>query len=378
MAKKDYYDLLGVSKGVDDKALKSAYRKKAMEFHPDRNPDDAEAEAKLKEVNEAYGILSDAEKRAAYDRFGHDAFEGGMGGGGRGPGGAGGAGFGDFSDIFEEMFGAFGGGGRGRGGRSAPNRGSSLEYALEISLEEAFEGVKKTISFPVKQSCGSCDGSGAKAGSTAKPCPTCQGRGRVRQQQGFFAMERGCPTCQGQGTTISDPCGSCNGQGRISKEKKLAVTIPAGVQDGTTIQYPGAGEAGLRGGSAGDLHVVLSVRNHSVFERDDNDLHVETPISFVTAALGGKVTVPTIDGRTLQATIEAGTQHGKTLRLRGQGMSVYNSSLRGDLILHASIEVPVRLNEEQKGILRQFEEKTKESDNYPKIKGFMKRLKDLF
>lgn len=376
MAKQDYYDLLGVSKSADAKELKSAYRKKAMEFHPDRNPDDPEAEAKLKEVNEAYSILSDAEKKAAYDRFGHAAFEGGMGGGG---GGAGGAGFSDFSDIFEEMFGAFGSGGaRGGRGRSAPNRGSSLEYSLEISLEEAYEGVKKTISFPVKQACEKCDGSGAKPGATAKSCPTCGGRGRVRQQQGFFAMERGCPTCQGQGTTISDPCGSCNGQGRTSKDKKLAVTIPAGVQDGTTIQYPGAGEAGLRGGSAGDLHVVLSVRNHSVFERDENDLHVETPISFVTAALGGKVTVPTIDGKTLQATIEPGTQHGKTLRLRGQGMSVYNSSLRGDLILHAVIEVPVRLNSEQKDLLHKFEQATKEGDNYPRMAGFMKRLKDLF
>jgi molecular chaperone DnaJ len=376
MAKQDYYDLLGVSKSASEKELKSAYRKMAMKYHPDRNPDDAEAETKFKEANEAYEILSDPDKRAAYDRFGHAAFEnGGMGGGPRG--GAGAGGFEGFADIFEEMFGAFGGAGGGGRGR-APNRGATLEYPLEVSLEEAFKGVKKTISFPVKQTCETCDGSGSKGNSEPETCPTCGGRGRVRQSQGFFAMERGCPTCQGQGSIISDPCGDCHGQGRTTREKKLSVTIPAGVQDGTTIQYPGGGEAGTRGGKPGDLHVVLGVRRHAIFERNGNDLHVETPISFVTAALGGKITVPTIDGRTLQATIEPGTQHGKTLRLRGQGMSVYNSNLRGDMIIHTAIEIPVQLTDKQKEILQDFEKASSEESHYPRVQGFLKRIKNLF
>jgi len=299
MAKQDYYETLGVDRGADEKALKSAYRKLAMKYHPDRNPDDAAAEAKFKEVNEAYDVLKDADKRAAYDQFGHAAFENG------GPGGAGGGGFdfggGGFADIFDEMFGDFmGGGGRGQAGnrgRAGAARGSDLRYNMQISLEDAFKGRETQIRVPTAVSCGDCNGSGAAKGSHPSTCDSCQGHGKVRAQQGFFTIERTCPACNGSGQVIQDPCGTCSGAGRVQKEKTLKVTIPAGVEDGTRIRLSGEGEAGAQGGGAGDLYIFVAVAPHRMFRRDGADLHIRVPIPMATAALGGSIEVPTVEGK---------------------------------------------------------------------------------
>ena len=368
MAKRDYYDVLGVSKTASEKELKSAYRKKAMEFHPDRNPGDAGAEVKFKEVGEAYEILKDDQKRAAYDQYGHSAFEGAGAGSGFSSDASG------FSDIFDQMFGGFSGM-SGRGGGRRQVRGADLQYNLEINLEEAFEGKKTQITLPSSENCGTCSGTGAKPGTFPTTCPTCNGRGRIRQQSGIFAMERTCPTCQGDGQLIKERCSACGGRGRIAKDKKLNVTIPAGVEDGTRIRLSGEGEAGPRGAPAGDLYIFLSVRNHKLFERDGSDLHIELPIEFTTAALGGTVEVPSIDGSTSRIKVPDGTQHGKQFRLRGKGMSIYSREDRGDLYVHTSVQIPSNLNGRQKELLREFADI---SDASPSVASFFGKVKDLF
>jgi molecular chaperone DnaJ len=314
MAKRDYYETLGVSKGASAEELKKAYRQKAKELHPDRNSDNPQAEAQFKEVNEAYEVLKDADKKAAYDRYGHAAFEGGMGGGGGGP--RGGFAQGDFasafSDVFEDLFGDFmGGRGGGGGGRSRAQRGSDLRYNLRVSLEEAFAGVQKTISVPTSVSCDTCHGTGAEGGAEPVTCPTCSGMGKVRAQQGFFTVERTCPTCGGAGQIVKNPCKSCGGAGRVERERSLSVNIPAGVETGTRIRLAGEGEAGLRGGPTGDLYIFIEVKDHPIFQRDGVTLFCRVPISFTTAALGGEVEVPTIDGGRSRVRVPAGSQTGK-------------------------------------------------------------------
>lgn len=378
-SKRDYYDVLGVSKGANKDELKKAYRTLAMKYHPDRNPGDKEAETKFKEINEAYEILKDDDKRAAYDRFGHDAFNGGMGGGGAGRGG-----FdfgGGFADIFDQMFGDFMGGGRaGGGGGNAGMRGSDLRYNLSISLEDAFAGKNATISVPTTVSCESCSGSGAKDGSAPAACGTCGGAGRVRVQQGFFTIERTCPTCQGQGRVIKDPCGACSGTGRTEKEKTLEVRIPAGVEEGTRIRLSGEGEAGLRGAPAGDLYIFLSIKPHRIFQRDGANIQCKVPIPMVTAALGGVIEVPCIDGSRAKVTIPPGTQSGNQFRLREKGMSVLRSAARGDMYIQAIVETPVNLTKEQEDLLRQFEAagNSSDKDQSPESSGFFKRVKDFW
>ena len=383
MAKQDYYELLGVGKGAAADELKSAYRKKAMKFHPDRNPDNPEAEQKFKEINEAYDILKDEQKRAAYDRFGHDAFDGtgGMGGGMGGGGFRGDPGSG-FADIFEDLFGAMGGGGGGRSQRGQQGRGADLRYNMEISLEEAFSGKKATIRVPSSVSCEGCDGSGAEAGSEPAVCPTCSGAGKVRAQQGFFTIERTCPGCHGQGRIIKNPCNECGGAGRVEKDRSLNVNIPEGVEEGTRIRLAGEGEAGLRGGPQGDLYIFLSIKLHDLFERDGAHLHCEVPVPFATAALGGTVEVPTVSGGRAKVTIPAGTQSGRQFRMRGKGMPVLRSKALGDLYIHTAVETPVNLNKKQRELLRAFEAELGESNSpategfFSKVKGFWESMKD--
>ncbi len=361
MAKRDYYEVLGVSKSASADELKKAFRKKAMEAHPDRNPGDANAESRFKEVNEAYGILSDPDQRAAYDQMGHAAFDPSMGGrGGGGGGGAGNYGFTNFADVFDEMFGDFmggGGGGRrgGSGGRSGNSRGQDLRYDMEISLEEAFKGIQKTIDVRTSASCDTCSGSGAAQGAAPATCTTCNGLGRVRMQQGFFTIERTCPTCGGSGKMIKDPCKRCNGTGRQSKTKKLQVNIPAGVEDGTRVRMAGEGEAGLRGAQPGDLYIFLTLKPHALFKRDGNNIHCRVPIPMVTAALGGTVEVPTIEGKRARLTIPAGTQSGQQFRLRMKGMSILHSTLRGDMYVEAKVETPVNLTRRQRELMEEFQ-----------------------
>ena len=385
MAKRDYYEILGVDKGADKDALKKAYRKLAMKYHPDRNPDDKQAETKFKELNEAYDVLKDDQKRAAYDRFGHDAANGGFGGGGGGFGGAGGfgsaggfGGAGGFSDIFEEIFGGGfnqrgGGQGSSRGGR----RGSDLSFELDITLEDAFNGKDATIKVPTWETCDECHGNGAAKGSKPVICDTCNGVGRVRAQQGFFTVERTCPTCNGQGEMIKDPCKACGGSGRKRKEKKLQVNIPAGVDDGTRIRLAGEGEAGVRGGGTGDLYVFISVKPHRFFKREGANLHCRAPISFTTAALGGSVEVPTIEGKKSRVTIPAGTQNGQQFRLKGKGMSVLRSPSRGDMFIEVAVETPVNLSAKQKTLLKEFEGGVT-SKNNPQSSGFFDKVKELW
>jgi molecular chaperone DnaJ len=380
MAKRDYYDVLGVQKGADEKALKSAYYKQAKKLHPDNNPGDKEAEAKFKEVNEAYDVLKDPQKKAAYDRFGHQAFENGMGGGGRGPGGAG---FGpDFSssmsDIFEDLFGDFmGGGGRGRQqrgrGSGGAQRGSDLRFNLEINLTEAFTGKTAQVRVPSSVSCETCKGSGAKPGTAPKQCGTCGGAGVVRSQSGFFTVERACPTCQGRGQVISDPCNSCGGQGRVQKERTLSVNIPVGVEDGTRIRLAGEGEAGMRGGPSGDLYIFLSVRPHEFFQRDGADLYCKVPISMATASLGGEIEVPTIDGKKARVNIPEGAQNGKQFRLKGKGMPVLRSSQAGDMYIQVAVETPVNLTRRQRELLKEFDKEAR--NNSPESEGFFAKAK---
>lgn len=382
MAKQDYYELLGVSKGADGDEIKKAYRKLAMKYHPDRNPDDKTAEQNFKDVNEAYEILKDDEKRAAYDRFGHAAFEQGGPGG---PGGFGGGfeGFGGgFADIFEEMFGGGGGGfggGRGPGGQEQSGRGSDLRFNMDISLEDAYTGKSTEIRVPSSVACDSCGGSGATKGSEPVNCTTCGGHGRVRSQQGFFTVERTCPSCHGQGKVIKDPCRNCSGTGRVHKEKTLSVNIPAGVEEGTRIRLSGEGEAGLRGAPAGDLYIFLSVKPHRIFQREGANIYVRVPVPMTTAALGGSVEVPAVDGSRARINIPTGTQSGQQFRLRGKGMSVLRSSSRGDMFVELSVETPVNLTKKQKELLEEFRaEGGDENKHCPETGGFFSKVKDLW
>lgn len=369
MSKRCYYDVLGCKKGAPISELKSAYRKLAMELHPDRNPGDHTAEAKFKEINEAYDILKDDQKRAAYDRFGHAAFEqGGMGNGFHG--GAGNP-FEDISDVFESIFGEMMGGGRGR----KSNRGGDLRYNLSISLEEAFNGSKAEIKVPSAVACDACAGSGAEKGTTAETCPTCQGHGKVRASQGFFTIERTCPQCQGRGKIVRKPCKQCGGAGHVQKERTLVVDIPPGVEEGTRIRLTGEGQAGFGGGPNGDLYVFLSVGQHPIFQRDGHDLYARVPVSFTTAALGGTIEVPTLDGGKTNVKIAEGTQTGRQFRVRGKGMPVLRGNgLAGDLFVEIFVETPVKLSKEQKDLLRQFEG-CGQGGCQPECEGFFSKVK---
>jgi molecular chaperone DnaJ len=371
MAKQDYYELLGVTKSASADDIKKAYRKLAMQYHPDRNPGDKAAEHKFKEVSEAYDVLKDEQKRAAYDRFGHAAFEGGRGGG---PG-AGDFGFATgFADIFDEMFGEFMGGRRGQ----ATGRGNDLRYNLEITLEEAFKGKQATVRVPTLSACEACNGSGAESGSKPVTCTTCYGSGRVRAQQGFFTIERTCPSCQGAGRVIENPCRSCGGQGRVRKEKTLSVAIPAGVEDGTRIRLAGEGEMGVRGASAGDLYIFIGVAPHPIFQRDGANIFCRVPIPMTTAALGGSVEVPTIDGGRARVNVPAGTQSGHQFRLKGKGMSVLRSTQRGDMYIQAVVETPMNLTKKQQELLREFEKAGETAKTSPESEGFFARVKEFF
>lgn len=378
MAKRDYYEVLGVGRGADEKELKSAFRKLAKQHHPDANPGDKTAEQKFKELNEAYDVLKDPQKKAAYDRFGHQAFEGGMGGAGASAG----AGFGpefssSMSDIFEDLFGEFMGGGRtrGRGGRAnaSASRGADLRYNMEISLTEAFTGKTAQIRVPGSVACDACAGQGAKPGTSTKTCPTCQGQGAVRQSSGFFTVERTCTTCQGRGQVISDPCTQCSGTGRTTRERNLSVNIPAGVEDGTRIRLAGEGEAGFRGGPSGDLYIFLSVKPHEFFQRDGADLFCRVPVSMTTAALGGEIEVPTIDGKKARVPLPDGTQSGKQFRLKGKGMPVLRTGAHGDMYIQVSVETPVNLSRRQKELLKEFDKEAK--GNSPQSEGFFAKAK---
>lgn len=379
MAKRDFYDVLGVKRGASADEMKKAYRAKAKELHPDRNPGDASAEARFKELNEAYDVLKDEQSRAAYDQFGHAAFEGGMGA--RGP--QGGPGFGpDFSasmsDIFGDLFGDFMGGGRARRGNDGGRtRGQDLRYNMEISLEEAFEGKKAQVRVPSSVQCETCKGSGAEAGSKPITCPTCQGDGKVRASQGFFTIERTCPTCHGRGQTIEKPCKVCHGAGRVERERTLSVSIPAGVEDGTRIRLSGEGEAGMRGGPAGDLYIFLNVRPHALFQRDGADLFCRVPISMTVAGLGGEIEVPTLNGKRMKLKVPEGAQSGRQFRLKGKGMPILNSRETGDLYVQVTVETPVNLTKKQKDLLKQFEELSTEGNN-PESSGFFARAKEFW
>jgi molecular chaperone DnaJ len=375
MAKRDYYEVLGISKGASADEIKKGYRQKAKDLHPDRNTDNPEAEGQFKEAGEAYEVLKDADKKAAYDRYGHAAFEGGMGGGGR-PGGMGGQGdFGSaFSDIFDDLFGNMGGG-RG-GGQSRAARGNDLRYNLRVTLEEAFAGLQKAITVPTASSCGSCNGTGAEGGSEPQTCPTCSGMGKVRAQQGFFTVERTCPTCNGMGQTIKNPCQECHGQGRVEKEKSLSVNIPAGVETGTRIRLAGEGEAGMRGGPTGDLYIFIEVRDHDLFEREANHLFCRVPVSMAKAALGGDIEVPTIDGGRSRVKIPAGSQSGRQMRLRSKGMPALRGGGPGDMFIEMAVETPVNLTSKQKELLREFEELA--SDNNPQSSTFFNSVKSFW
>lgn len=376
MSKRDYYEILGVSKDVDGKELKKAYRKVAMKFHPDRNPDDPAAEEKFKEASEAYEVLSDEQKRATYDRYGHEGLEGagGMGGGGFGGGGAG-----NFSDIFGDVFGdMFGGGGGGR--RGGPQRGSDLRYTMDLTLEEAVRGVEKKIQVPTLVSCEPCGGTGAKPGSKPETCGTCHGQGQVRMQQGFFAVQQTCPKCRGAGTIIKDPCNSCHGRGVKEETKTLSVKIPAGVDTGDRIRLTGEGEAGAMGGPSGDLYVQVSVRQHEIFERDGEHLYCDVPISIVDAALGGEIEVPTLDGR-VKLKIPAETQSGRMFRLRGKGVTPIRHHSPGDLMCRVQVETPVNLSSEQKELLEQFQASLdggKSDKHSPRKKSWFDGVKKFF
>lgn len=378
MSKRDFYEVLGVSKGASTDEIKKAYRKKAKELHPDRNKDNPEAEAKFKEANEAYEILKDADKKAAYDRFGHAAFEGGMGGG-HGPRPGAGFGSGDFSsafsDVFDDLFGDFMGGGRGGGGRRAA-RGSDLRYNLRISLDDAYSGMQKTINVPTAVACSACSGSGAEGGAEPTSCPTCSGMGKVRAQQGFFTVERTCPTCSGLGQIIKNPCTKCGGAGRVEKERALNVNIPAGVETGTRIRLAGEGEAGMRGGPPGDLYIFVEVAPHDLFERDGVNLYCRVPVSMAKAALGGSIEVPTIDGGRGRVQIPQGSQSGRQMRLRGKGMPALRGNGIGDMFIELAVETPVNLTSRQKDLLKEFDELSE--DNNPETKSFFSTVKSFW
>ena len=378
MSKRDFYEVLGVSRGADADEIKKAYRRKAKELHPDRNSDNPDAESQFKEANEAYEILKDAEKKAAYDRFGHAAFEGG-GGGGR-PGG-GFQGQGDFasafSDVFDDLFGDFMGRSRGPGGgRNRASRGSDLRYNLRITLEEAYAGLQKTIQVPTSVPCGTCNGTGAEGGAEPVTCPTCSGMGKVRAQQGFFTVEQTCPTCNGLGQTIKNPCHSCHGEGRVEKERALSVNIPAGVETGTRIRLAGEGEAGLRGGPSGDLYIFIEVRDHELFQRDGSHLFCRVPVSVASAALGGDIEVPTIDGGRSRVKVPEGSQSGRQMRLKSKGMPSLRGGAHGDMFIELAVETPVNLTARQKEILREFDKV--EAENNPQTSSFFKSVKNFW
>lgn len=376
MAKRDYYETLGVEKGADADEIKKAYRRKAKELHPDRNTDNPNAEAQFKEANEAYEVLKDADKKAAYDRFGHAAFENGMGGGGRG--GAGGQGdfASAFSDVFDDLFGDMMGGRGGTGGRRRAQRGNDLRYNLRIKLEDAFTGMQKTITVPTAVACGSCSGTGAEGGSEPQTCPTCSGMGKVRAQQGFFTVERTCPTCNGVGQKITNPCHTCHGAGRVEKEKSLSVNIPAGVETGTRIRLAGEGEAGMRGGPTGDLYIFIEVQEHQLFEREAGNLFCRVPVSIASAALGGEIEVPTIDGGRSRVKIPEGSQSGRQMRLRGKGMPALRGGGSGDMFIELAVETPVNLTTRQREILKEFD--TIQADNNPQGSTFFKSVKSFW
>lgn len=370
MAKRDYYETLGVAKTASEADLKRAYRKLAMQYHPDRNPGDAEAEARFKEINEAYEVLKDPQKRAAYDQFGPQAFEQGMGGG------RGGFDFTSFADVFDDLFGDFVGGGRRRG--AAP-RGNDLRYNLTISLEEAFSGKKAQIRVPTSVACEACDGTGSEGRAEPAACPTCRGAGRVRAQQGFFTVERTCPTCHGAGRVVTNPCKSCGGSGLSHEEKTLAINVPAGVEDGTRIRLSGEGEAGPRGGQPGDLYIFVTVAPHRLFRREGHHIFCRVPIPMTTAALGGDVEVPTIEGKRVRIAVPAGTQAGKQIRLRGKGMSELHGHSRGDMFVEIVVETPVNLTKRQQELLREFEVAGGENnDHHPESEGFFAKVRELW
>jgi molecular chaperone DnaJ len=373
MAKRDYYEVLGLKRNAGDQDIKNAFRKLAKEYHPDCNPGDSESERRFREVNEAYEVLKDPRKRAAFDRYGHAAFEGGSGA-------AGAHGFGaDFSasmsEIFDDLFGEFmGGRGRGGRGRTARERGADLSYNMEISLGDAYAGKVAQIKVPTSVTCEACAGSGAEAGSSPVSCPTCAGYGKVRASQGFFTIERTCPNCMGRGEIIQNPCTSCSGQGRVTRERMLSVNIPAGVEDGTRIRLGGEGEAGIRSGPPGDLYIFLSVGQDEIFQRDGADLFCKVPITITTAALGGQLEVPTIDGGRARVKIPEGTETGKQFRLKGKGMPVLRSTLTGDLYVQVEIETPQNLTRKQKELLKEFEKASTDTTN-PGLSGFASRVK---
>ena len=373
---KDYYQTLGVDRKASEDDLKKAFRKLAMQYHPDRNKDDPTAEAKFKEVNEAYDALKDPQKRAAYDQYGAEGVSGmgGMGGGGGFAGGFGGA----FSDIFEDMFGDM----MNRGGnRTGPQRGPDMQYTMEITLEEAYKGVETTIKVPTNESCDKCNGSGAEPGTSEEQCPACNGQGRMRMQQGFFTIERTCPTCNGAGKIIRDPCKKCAGQGRVKKEKALKVKIPAGIESGRRIRLAGEGEAGFRGGPPGDLYVLLSVKAHKLFKRDGANLHCRVPIPMTTAALGGEIEVPIVSGSRTKVKIPEGTQTGQQLRLKGKGMPILRSEAVGDMFIEVQVETPMNLNRKQQDLLKELDKSlggTAQGKHSPEATGFFTKMKEAW
>src|SRR3954465_15211565 len=372
MSKRDYYEVLGVAKTASESEMKSAFRKLAMTHHPDKNPGDKSAEIKFKEINEAYQILSDGQKRAAYDRFGHAALAGGMGAGGPGFGNA-------LSDFMSDIFDTFFGGdprqrGRGSGGRE---RGADLRYDLEVTLEDAFDGRTATIKIPTSVSCEVCSGTGAKTGRKPRQCPTCGGHGRVRAAQGFFSIERTCPNCHGRGEVIDDPCPNCGGAGRVTRERTLSVNVPPGVEGGPRIRRAGEGEAGLQGGPAGDLYIFLSIKPHAFFQRDAADLFCRVPISMVTASLGGEVIVPTLDGSDAKVKVPEGTQSGKQFRLKAKGMPVLRSRNLGDLYIQVVVETPQNLTRRQRELLQEFDRESSK-DTQPESDGFFSRGREFF
>ncbi|MFQ6332516.1 molecular chaperone DnaJ [Methylophilus sp. 3sh_L] len=372
-AKKDYYEVLGVNRDASDEEIKKAFKKLAMKFHPDRNPDNPKAEESFKEAKEAYEVLSDEQKRAAYDQYGHAGVDPSMGGG-AGFGGFGGGGFSDaFGDIFGDIFGG------GRNQRSNVYRGADLRYNLEISLEEAARGTETKIRIPVQSTCETCHGSGARPGTSPVTCTTCNGHGQVRMQQGFFSVQQTCPKCHGTGKMVKEPCPTCHGNGRVKQNKTLNVKIPAGVDEGDRIRLSGEGEAGVNGGPTGDLYVVVHLKEHPIFQRDGANLHCEMPISFSTAALGGEIEVPTLDGAA-KMKIPAETQTGSVFRLRGKGIKPLRSSEHGDLMVHVVVETPVRLTEKQKELLREFENSTQADagKHSPKNKSWVDKARDFF
>jgi len=369
MAKRCYYETLTINRTASDGEIKAAFRKYAMQYHPDRNPGDHTAEHRFKEINEAYEVLKDPDKRAAYDRFGHAAFEHGMGGGAAGFG----ADFGTtFSDLFEGIFGMA----AGRGRSSGRERGADLRYNMEITLQEAFTGKNAQIRIPTPVTCEACSGSGAKAGTKPKTCPMCGGHGRVRHAQGFFTLERTCPNCQGRGQSIDTPCASCSGSGRVARERTLAVSIPAGVEDGTRIRLAGEGEAGVRGGPAGDLYIFLSIGAHPFFQREGADLHCRVPVSMVTAAVGGEFEVPTIDGGKTKVKVPEGTQSGRRFRLGGKGMPVLRSRQSGDMYVQVVVETPQKLTKKQRELLAEFE-RLSSNETQPESSGFLGKVKEF-